>query len=41
MTKIINPAMMYNKDGSKSSMYENLVKSLKSELQKYEETKKM
>lgn len=40
MTKIINPAMMYNKDGSKSSMYENLVKSLKSELQKYEETKK-
>lgn len=38
-TKIINPKDMFDKDGNKSDVFNNLIKSLKSELSKYEDTK--
>lgn len=38
-TKIINPQYMFNTDGTKTDIYENLIKSLKAELHKLEETK--
>lgn len=38
-TKIINPKDMFDKEGNKSDVFNNLIKSLKSELSKYEDTK--
>ena len=38
-TKIINPKDMFDKDGNKSDVFNNLIKSLKAELSKYEDTK--
>lgn len=39
LTKVINPVLMRNSDGTPSAIYTGLLEQLKSELKKYEETR--